>query len=241
MKLSKRQVEILSHELEILHKSISEHGYSLREIEKTVTRLEKDKIDKVDSLLRIAMKIMQIISWNDYCDIYKYSLKVGTSADCHGIYAVWLSMIELYWLDIREMTLDERKQVFEDAEKINEAFLEVSPENSGGALGFGMLYYKFSPEKPDYEKAKFWFQKSQEWSEEDEDTDALNSALVYLAYCDFKMQNWSGCLENFGKVSPEGLVEEADEGDYEPEYAKSFADEMKRQCKLNLEAIQQNQ
>lgn len=85
------------------------------------------------------------------------------------------------------MSLKERKRIFKDTVKINQYFLDDDPENPARAYSRGVLYYKYSPEQPDYKKAIYWFNLTKKWSIETEDNHLTNEAYTYLAHSYFHL------------------------------------------------------
>lgn len=232
-RLKKEQEEQCRVEIKKLERLVSANGFSWPAIRQTVSELQEFGESEVGALLRIAQGLMEVISWEEFCSIFKYALNVCTDEYVCAIYAVWLSLAEMFWLEIKEMPLKERKQIFKDTVKINQEFLDDDPENPARAYSRGILYYKYSPEQPDHKKAIYWFTLTKKWSIETEDDHLLNEAHTYLAHSYFHLEKWKLSLENFEKIDPEYLVTE-DEEDYPEEFWARRVKQKMTICKEKL-------
>lgn len=101
MRLTKAQERKSRECLSRLKDLIVKDGFSGLAVKQTVSEMQEIGEDEVGALLRIAQGLMEVISWKEFCSIFSYALKICTDEYVCAIYAVWISLSEMYWLDIR--------------------------------------------------------------------------------------------------------------------------------------------
>lgn len=188
--------------------AVRENGFSMQEIDDTVSELKKLNLTKADAFLRIGMELTDHISWRDLFDIYQRALDVDRGKLSTSIYAIWLqSTFNL----LLKTDSSEYQEIFDKSVEIHQRAFTYDPDNCGFALSFGLLYFKYSKDLKRVDEAVKWFKTSEELSVRQKDLTVQNWSSIYLGYCYFALKKWKQTINCLERVDPIYFNDDEDE------------------------------